>query len=92
LDEATSDNEQLRKDIESAQTQLKEKEANEQELTAELEKTKKDTYAQLAAEKEATQKQFETITNEATKKLSESEKRVTDLTEQLKSVSAQVSK
>jgi chromosome segregation ATPase len=56
----------------------------------ELAKTKKDTDAQLAAEKEANQKQFETITSEATKKLSESEKHVSDLTDQLKSVSAQM--
>jgi chromosome segregation ATPase len=60
-----------------------------QELTTELEKTKKETYSQLAAAKEAHQRQFEAITNEATKKLSESEKRVADLTEHLKSISAQ---
>jgi uncharacterized protein YdbL (DUF1318 family) len=41
---------------------LKEKDAHTQELITELEKTKKETFAQLAAEKEATQKQFETIT------------------------------
>jgi chromosome segregation ATPase len=90
LSEAKTKAEQFGKDLNMAQSQLKEKEAHGQELTAELEKTKKDTYAQLAAEKEANQKQFETITNEATKKLSESEERVSDLTEQLKSVSAQV--
>jgi chromosome segregation ATPase len=80
----------MRKELDAAQSQLKEKEANAQELTTELEKTKKETYAQLAAEREAGQRQFETITGEASKKLSESEKRVADLTEQLKSVSAQV--
>jgi hypothetical protein len=53
---------------------LKEKEAQAQELTTELEKTKKETYAQLAAEREANQRQFETITDHATKKLSQSEK------------------
>jgi len=89
LDEANSDNEVLRNELGAAQSQLKEKEAQAQELTTELEKTKKETYAQLAAAKEASQRQFETITNEATKKLSDSEKRVADLTEQLKSVSAE---
>jgi chromosome segregation ATPase len=80
----------LKADLDTAQSQLKEQEVHEQELTTELEKTKKETYAQLAAAKEANQRQFETITGEATKKLSESEKRIADLTEQLKSVSAQV--
>ena len=80
----------MRKELDAAQSQLKEEDAHTLELTTELEKTKKETYAQLAAEKEASQRQFDTITNEATKKLSESEKRVSDLTEQLKSVSAQV--
>src|SRR6185295_1909794 len=89
LDEANSDNEVLRNELGAAQSQLKEKEAQAQELTTELEKTKKETYAQLAAAKKASQRQFETITNEATKKLSDSEKRVADLTEQLKSVSAE---
>jgi len=79
----------LKADLDTAQSQLKEKEAHEQELTTELEKTKKETYSQLDAAKEAHQKQFEAITNEATKKLSESEKRVARLTEQLKSVSAE---
>jgi chromosome segregation ATPase len=87
---ANSTIDQLHKDVDAAQGQLKEKEAQAQEIAAELEKTKKDTFAQLAAEKEANQKQFETITSEATTKLSESEKRVSDLTEQLKSISAQV--
>jgi septal ring factor EnvC (AmiA/AmiB activator) len=63
---------------------LKEKE------THELEKIKNETFAQLAAAKEANQRQFETITNEATRKLSESEKRIANLTEQLKSASAQM--
>src|SRR4029078_5945117 len=85
-----SNNDQLRKELDASQSQFKEKEAHEQELTTELEKTKKETYAQLAAEREAGQRQFETITGEATKKLSESEKRIADVTEQLKSVSAQV--
>ena len=85
LDEANTKAEQLGKDLNTAQSQLKEKEVHEQELTTELEKTKKETYAQLAAAKEANQRQFETITNEATKKLAESEKRVADLTDQLKS-------
>ena len=80
----------LKADLDTAQSQLKEQEVHEQELTTELEKTKKETFAQVAAAKEANQRQFETITNEATKKLSESEKRVADLSEQLKSVSAQV--
>ena len=79
----------LRTELDTTQSQLKEKQAQAQELTTELEKTKKETYAQLAAAKEASQRQFETITNEATKKLSDSEKRVADLTEQLKSVSAE---
>src|SRR5262245_6849828 len=56
----------------------------------ELEKARKQADEQLTAEKEANQEQFETITNEATNKLSESEKRVADLSKQLKSVSAQV--
>ena len=80
----------LKADLDTAQSQLKEKEAHEQELTTELEKTKKETYSQLAAAKEAHQRQFEAITNEATKTLSESEKRVADLTEHLNSISAQV--
>ena len=79
----------LKADLDAAQSQLKEKEAHEQELTTELEKTKKETYSQLAAAKEAHQRQFEAITNEATKKLSESEKRVADLAEQLNSLSAE---
>src|SRR5262249_19459243 len=82
--------EQLRKDVDAARSQSKENQTHAQELTTELEKTKKDTFAQLTAEKEANQKQFETITNEAAKKLSESEKRVSDLTDQLKSVSAKM--
>src|SRR6185369_14263571 len=86
LSEANTKAEQLGKDLNTAQSQLKEKEAHEQELTTELEKTKKETFALVAAAKEANQRQFETITNEATKKLSESEKRVADLSEQLKSV------
>jgi chromosome segregation ATPase len=89
LDEANTKAEQLGKDLNTAQSQLKEKEAHEKELTTELEKTKKEAYAQLAAAKEANQRQFETITNEATQKLSESEKRVADLTDQLKSMSAE---
>lgn len=80
LSEANSSIEQLHKELDTAQSQLKEKDTHTGELTTELEKTKKDTYTQLAAEKEANQRQFETITNEATKKLSESEKRVGDLT------------
>ena len=40
LDEATSDNEQLRKDIEAAQTQLNERQAQIEEVRAELEKAK----------------------------------------------------
>src|SRR6188472_1538254 len=89
LDEANSDNDVLRRELDAAQSQLKEKEANAQELTNELEKTKKDAYAQLTTEREASQRRFETITGEATKKLSESEKRIANLTEQLKSVSAE---
>ena len=79
----------LRTELDTTQSQLKENQTHGQELTTELEKTKKETYSQLAAAKEAHQRQFEDITNEATKKLSESEKRVADLTEQLKSVSAE---
>ena len=40
LDEATSDNEQLRKDIEAAQTQLNERQTQVEEVRAELEKAK----------------------------------------------------
>jgi peptidoglycan DL-endopeptidase CwlO len=79
----------LKTELDTAHSQLKEKEAHAQELTTELEKTKKETFAQLAAEREASQRQFETITDQSTKKLSESEKRIADLTEQLKSVSAE---
>jgi chromosome segregation ATPase len=89
LDEATSDNDQLREELDASQAQMKENQTHGQELTTELEKTKKETYSQLAAAKEAHQRQFEAITNEATKKLSESEKRVADLAEQLNSVSAE---
>jgi chromosome segregation ATPase len=89
LDEANYDNDQLRKELDASQSQLKEKEGQAQQLTTELEKTKKETYAQLAAQREAIQKQFESLTNEATKKLSESERRIADLTEQLNSVSAE---
>jgi chromosome segregation ATPase len=90
LDQAKEQIGQANANLATAQSQLKEKDAHTQEVITELEKTKKETFAQLAAEREATQKQFETITNEATKKLSESEKRVADLTEQLKSVSSLV--
>src|ERR1044071_3684117 len=89
LNDANADNDQLRKELDASQSQMKENQTHAQLLTNELEKTKKEAYTQLAAAKEAHQRQFEAITNEATKKLSESEKRVADLTEQLKSVSAE---
>ena len=78
LSEANSIIEQLRKELDASQSQMKENQTHAQELTNELEKTKKETYSRLAAAKEANQRQFETITNEATKKLSDSEKRVAD--------------
>ena len=84
LNDANSTIEQLRK------KQLKENQTHAQELMSELEKDRKQADDQLTAEKEANRRQFETITDEATKKLSESEKRVADLTDQFKSVSAQV--
>lgn len=90
VSEANTKAEQLGKDLTTAQSQLKEKEADEQELTAQLEKARKEAEEQLATEREASQRQFESLTDEATKKLSESERRVSDLTEQLQSVSAQV--
>src|SRR5690242_6322981 len=43
LNKANSTIEQLRKDVDAAQSQLKEKDAHTQELTNELEKTKKET-------------------------------------------------
>ena len=90
LSEANSIIEQLRKELDASQSQMKENQTHAQELTNELEKTKKEAYAQLTTEREASQRRFETITDETTKKLSESEKRVADLTDQLKSVSAQM--
>jgi len=84
-----SDNDQLRKELDASQSQMKENQTHAQELTNELEKTKKEAYAQLTTEREASQSRFEAITNEATEKLSESEKRIANLTEQLKSVSAE---
>src|SRR4029078_4062791 len=89
LNDANADNDQLRKELDASQSQMKENQTHAQLLTNELEQTKKETFAQLAAAKEANQRQFEAIANEATKKLSESEQRVADLTEQLKSVSAE---
>jgi tropomyosin len=89
LNDANADNDQLRKKLDASQSQMKENQTHAQELTNELEKTKKEAYAQLATEREASQRQFETIINETTKKLSESEKRIANLTEQLKSVSAE---
>jgi len=89
LNDANSDNDQLRKELDASQSQMKENQTHAQELTNELEKTKKEAYAQLTTEREASQSRFEAITNEATEKLSESEKRIANLTEQLKSVSAE---
>jgi chromosome segregation ATPase len=89
LNDANADNDQLRKELDASQSQMKENQTHAQELTNELEKTKKEAYAQLTTEREASQRRFETITDETTKKLSESEKRIVNLTEQLKSVSAE---
>ena len=89
LNDANEDNDQLRKELDASQSQMKENQTHAQELTNELEKTKKEAYAQLTTEREASQRRFETITDETTKKLSESEKRIANLTEQLKSVSAE---
>jgi len=88
LNEANADND-LRKELDASQSQMKENQTHAQELTNELEKTKKEAYAQLTTEREASQRRFGTITDETTKKLSESEKRIANLTEQLKSVSAE---
>src|SRR6185503_13203543 len=43
LDEANSDNDQLRKELDASQSQLKEKEAQAQELTNELERSEEHT-------------------------------------------------
>src|SRR6185436_2356483 len=65
LSEVNTKAEQLGKHLSTAQSQLKEKEAQEQELTAELEKARKEAEGQLAAQSEASQKQFQSLTKAA---------------------------
>jgi chromosome segregation ATPase len=68
---------------------VSEKQSELEAMQTELAKARKEADEQLAAEREASKRQFQTITDEATQKLSESEKRVAHLTDQLKSVSAE---
>jgi chromosome segregation ATPase len=88
LDAANSKTAQLQDELDRDQSQLKEQQGHEQELTGDLEKARKEAGEQLAADREASQRQLQSLTDDTTKKLSESEKQVSDLTEQLKSVSA----
>ena len=92
LDETTSDVEQLRKDVELAQSQLKDREAQTQELTSELDKARRDSDQKIAAEHEASESQIEALTkagDDAKAKLSEAEKQIADLKEQLATTSTQ---
>src|SRR4029078_9200605 len=66
LNDTNADNAQLRKELDASQSHMKEDQTHAQELTNELEKTKKEAYAQLATEREASQSRFEAITTHAT--------------------------
>jgi septal ring factor EnvC (AmiA/AmiB activator) len=68
LDEANSDNDHLRKELDASQSQLKEKEAQAQQLTTELERARREAEGQPAAEREASKRQFEAITDRGDRK------------------------
>ena len=58
LNEANSDNDHRRQELDTAQSESKEKDARAQELTDELEKARKEAERQLAAQTEASQLLF----------------------------------
>src|SRR4029453_1140101 len=73
----------LKADLDVARAQLKEKENHAQERATEHEKARKEAEERLAAEREASQRQFEALTKAADEGISK-------VSEQLKLASAQV--
>ena len=93
LDETTSDASTVAKGCEVAQSQLKDREAQTRRLTSELDKARRNSDQKIAAEHEASESQIEALTktaDDAKAKLSEAEKQIADLKEQLATTSTQL--
>ena len=93
LIKATSTISDLKTVLDSAQSQLTDRAAKLQELTAEGERARRDADQKMAAVNEASQSQINSLSksaDEAKAKVSEAEKQIVDLKEQLATASAQL--